>query len=206
MGEFLTGRTRLQQTDRKRIWKLLDNELFKADDGSILLAPRTMYTDNYTIPQELAWIAGSPVDFDTRCSHIHDAQCYWHLALFTTLTEEELKEKGFLRYSAKNRMWVCEDIPVEYLSYKKVGKFKANNILYECMKAADVPLINRLVIRAGVALNLNWYIYPLIGKILPLELDRIYCEDYWREYIGIESVADLLIRFYNFLKRILQIC
>ena len=40
MGKFLTGKSRVQQTDRKRIWKLLDNEVYKADDGVIYLAPR----------------------------------------------------------------------------------------------------------------------------------------------------------------------
>lgn len=44
MCRFLTGKARLQQTDRRRIWKLLDNEVFKANDDKIYLAPRNMYT------------------------------------------------------------------------------------------------------------------------------------------------------------------
>ena len=73
MCKFLTGKARLQQTDKKRIWKLLDNEVYKANDGNIYMAPRNMQTDNYTVPLWAAPLGGSPVDYDTRCSHIHDS-------------------------------------------------------------------------------------------------------------------------------------
>ena len=89
MCRFLTGKARLQQTDKKRIWKLFDNELYKADDGNIYLVPRNMQTDNYTIPCWIAWLAGSPVDYDTRASHLHDLWCYVREALVVTLTEKE---------------------------------------------------------------------------------------------------------------------
>ncbi len=184
MCKFLTGKARLQQTDKSRTWKLLDNELFKANDGKIYMAPRNMYSDNYTIPLFLCWLAGSPVDFDTRDSHVHDEFCYTHNALVVTLTEEELKEKGFLRYSEKNKMWVCEDVPVEFLAKEKIGKFRANNIFYECMVSSGVPLISRLIIRAGVACNLNWFIYKWIGKVFELDLNRVYEESYWREHVA----------------------
>lgn len=185
MGKFLTGKARLQQTDRKRIWKLLDNELFKADDGKIYLTPRTMYTDNYTIPLVLSWLAGSPVDFDTRGSHLHDECCYWHLALYTTLTEEELIEKGYLKYSVEDGLWICGDIPAKYLASEKISKCRANNLLYECMEAAGVPFGSRAIVRAGVAFNINWFLYLLNGKVFDLEIDRIYDENYWREHVGI---------------------
>ena len=84
MGKFLTGKARLQQTDRKRYWKLLDNEVYKDDNGDIYLTPRNMLSDNYTIPMFVAPLAGSPVDFDTRCSHAHDLLCYTHFALLYT--------------------------------------------------------------------------------------------------------------------------
>lgn len=183
MCKFLTGKARVQQTELKRIWKLLDNELFKADNGKIYMAPRNMYTDFYTIPCWVAFVAGSPVDYDVRCSSCHDEFCYTHTALIVTLTEEELKEKGFLRYSEKNKMWICEDVPVEFLAKEKIGKFRANNIFYECMVSSGVPLISRLIIRAGVACNLNWFIYKWVGKVFELELNRVYDEAYWREHV-----------------------
>ena len=129
MCKFLTGASRVQQTEKRRIWKLLDNEVFKSDSGQIYMAPRTMQTDHYTIPMWVSWIAGSPVDYDTRCAHIHDQWCYNHEALMITLSEKELKEKGYLRYSRHKRMWVCEDVPTEYLTKREVGKFETNNML-----------------------------------------------------------------------------
>lgn len=183
MCRFLTGKARIQQTDRKRVWKLLDNEVYKANDGKLYLAPRTMYTDNYTIPLWASWIAGSPVDYDTRCSHIHDQFCYNHQALMITLTEEELREKGYLKYSEKTVMWVCEDIPVKYLVKRKVSKFETNNMLYECMEAAGEPWLSRALVRAGVAFNIGWYIDSWTGKVFDLDLSRIYDEKYWREHV-----------------------
>ena len=183
MGRFLTGKARIQQTDRRRVWKLLDNELYKADDGSIYVAPRTMYTDNYTIPCWISWLAGSPVDYDTRCSHIHDQFCYNHQALMITLTEEELREKGYLRYFEKSNMWICEDVPPEFLAKRKVGKFETNNMLYECMKAAGEPWLSRVLIRAGVIFNAGWFVDLWTGKVFDLDLGRVYEEEYWRTHV-----------------------
>ena len=183
MCKFLTGKARLQQTDLVRTWKLLDNELFKANDDKIYLAPRNMYTDNFTIPLFLCFLAGSPVDFDTRASHEHDEFCYFHNALVVILTEEELKEKGYLRYSEKNKMWVCEDIPIEFLKVEKIGKFRANNIFYQCLVSCGVPLINRIILRIGVGFNLNWFIYKWLGRVFCVDLNKIYNESYWREHV-----------------------
>lgn len=183
MCRFLTGKARLQQTDKKRIWKLFDNELYKADDGNIYLVPRNMQTDNYTIPCWIAWLAGSPVDYDTRASHLHDLWCYVREALVVTLTEKELRDKGYLRFSEKNMMWVCEDIPVEHLTKRKVGKWKTDNMLYQCMKAANIPLISRCLIRGGVFFNIGWLIDLWTNKVFELDLNRVYEEEYWNEHV-----------------------
>lgn len=183
MGRFLTGKARLQQTERVRYWKLLDNEVYKDNDGKLYLAPRNMWTDNYTIPLFVSWIAGSPVDFDTRCAHEHDGLCYSHKALLIYLTEKELIDKGYLKFSDKHGMWVCEDIPPKYLYVEKVSKFAANNLLYSCMEAANVPFINRIIIRIGVCFNLNWFIDKWLGKIFDLDLEKVYDEDFWEEHV-----------------------
>ena len=185
MGKFLTGKARLEQTDRKRVWKLLDNEVYKANDGDIYIAPRNMYTDNYTIPLWISALAGSPVDYDTRCSHIHDSMCFLHHAILINLTEKELRDKGYLKFSEKNNTWVCEDIPVEYLYKRKVGKMEANNILYECMEAVGAPLSDRVKLRLGTIFNIGWFIDVWTNKIFELDLNRIYEEDYWRENVPV---------------------
>ena len=183
MCKFLTGPARIGQTEKRRIWKLLDNEIFKANDGKLYLAPRNMQTDNYTIPMFVSWIAGSPVDFDTRCSHIHDLCCYCHEALIIDLTEKELRNEGYLRYSDKNSMWVCEDIPSKYLKTEKMSKMKANNLLYECMEASEIPFLNRIIIRIGVIFNLGWFFDLLFDEVFDLDLTSIYDEEYWEEKI-----------------------
>lgn len=183
MCKFLTGKARTQQTDRKRMWKLLDNEVYKAKDGKIYLAPRNMYTDFYTIPGFVAFIAGSPVDYDTRCSTIHDQICYSHAALLINLTEKELRDKGYLRFSEKNNMWVCEDVPAEYLYTEKRSKFAANNLLYELMGVAGEPLFSRTLVRAGTICNIGWHLDVLTHKVFDLELDKVYQEDFWRERV-----------------------
>ena len=198
MGKFLTGKARVQQTDRKRIWKLLDNELYKADDGKIYLAPRSMYSDFYTIPSWIAVVAGSPVDYDASGAHIHDILCYAHNSLLINLTEEELKEKGYLRYSEKVGMWVCEDVPAVYLTKEKVSKCKANNTLYECMRAAGESWLSCITVRIGTACNARWYINEWLDNVLELDFNRVYDEEYWRGFVG-TKLSTLL---YNFVKNL----
>lgn len=181
MGKFLTGKARLQQTDRKRMFKLLDNEVYKANDGNIYIAPRNMYTDNYTIPLWISFLGGSPVDYDTRPSHVHDQMCYNHMAIMINLTELELMEKGYLRYSKKADMWICEDVPAEYLSKKKVSKCFANNMLFESMKAAGESLWSCIVVRLGTIFNIGWIKNLLRGVVFDPDLSRVYEEAYWRE-------------------------
>ena len=183
MCRFLTGKARLQQTDKRRVWKLLDNEVYKSKEGILYMAPRTMQTDNYTIPCWIAFIAGSPVDYDTRCSHIHDQFCYNREALIITLTEKELRDKGFLRFSEKNNMWICEDIPSEYLKKRKVGKWEADNMLYECMEAAQEPWLSRILVRIGVLFNIGWIVDLITHKVFELDLNRVYEEEYWDEHV-----------------------
>ena len=181
MGKFLTGKARLQQTDRKRIFKLLDNVVYRANDGKIYLAPRNMYTDGYTIPLWISWLAGSPIDYDVRCCAIHDQLCYNHQALMINLTELELMEKGYLRYSKRADMWVCEDVPAEFLCTKKVSKCFANNMLFDCMLAADESFIDSFRTRFGTIFNIGWYKNLIKKVVFKLELDKVYREDYWRE-------------------------
>lgn len=183
MAEYLTQKVRLVQTDRKRIWRTLDNELFLDDDGYIYIVPRYMCTDNYTIPMWVAWIAGSPVDYRVEPSHIHDLACYSLAVVYTTLTKEELIEKGYYRYSEKLKLWVCEDIPKEYLAIRTMTKAQANNLLGRAMRAAKVPFRQRVITRLGVCFNFGWYVNQWKGKVVPIDLDRFYDPTFW-DFVG----------------------
>ena len=51
------------------------------------------------------------------------------------------------------------------------------------MVATDIPLLNRLIIRAGVAFNFMYYVDDWTGKVFKLNLDRVYEEAYWNEKV-----------------------
>lgn len=185
MGKFLTQKVRLEQCHERRYWHTLDNELFQDDDGTIYIVPRHFKTDNYTIPCWIAWLGGSPVDFRVEPSHLHDQICYAAKGVYTTLTKEELIEKGYYRFSEKRQLWVCEDIPKEHLAQRSFTKKQANDILWRALCATNTPLINRVIIRLGVCFNLIYYWYEIIKKFKPFDLSRFYDKDYWEEVVPI---------------------
>ena len=179
MGEYLTERVRLEQTEKKRVFRTLDNELYKDDDGTIYIVPRYFCTDNYTIPMWVSWLGGSPVDYRVEPSHLHDLGCYCLAVVYTVLSEEELKEKGYYRYSIARQLWACDNIPSEFLRIKFVNKKEANDLLYRAMRAAGIPLLKRCLIRAGVFFNIGWYIRQWQRRIIEIDLDRFYEKGFW---------------------------
>ena len=183
MGRFLTGVARIQQTDMKRVWKVLDNELYLDDDGTIYLVPRNFYTDNYTIPTWIAWLGGSPVDNDVRGSHLHDEICDTHSAIKVNLTTDELIKLGYLRCRTVNGMWICENIPEQHLEVIPKTKKEANDILFRCMKSAHSKKIDRWITRLGVVFNIGWHLDEKQGKVFAIELDKIYTEEFWRTHV-----------------------
>lgn len=185
MGRFLTQKVRMEQCHQRRYWHTLDNELYKDDDGTIYIVPRHFKTDNFTIPSWVAFLAGSPVDFRVEPSHVHDIQCDFHKVIYVILTEEELKEKGYLRFSEKRQLWVCENIPKEFLATKPISKAEANNMLWRSLGATSIPMINRILIRAGVTFNIGWIIDSLLHRVPEVDLDRFYDLDYWEETVPI---------------------
>lgn len=150
MGKFLTEAARIKQLPERGLYKLVDNELYKDDDGSINLHPRGFKTDNFT------WIISS--DWDIRCSHGHDVGCKYHQIIKVKLTENELWQQGYLKEF--NGMIVCKDIPVEYLEIVNISGYQINNLFYRMLRDADCPKTPKLtqcLYRAGVALNLGWF-------------------------------------------------
>lgn len=165
MGEFLTAASRIEQLSRKGMYKLLDNELYKDDDGAIYLVWRGFETDNFT------WINSG--DYDIRCSHLHDEGCKYHqiIRLRWFVNESFLKQNKYLR--VHNGKMVCEDIPRRLLMVMDVSGHWINNLFYRMLKAADCPKTPRkiqLLYRAGVSLNFGWF---KSGKE-KINLNRIY--------------------------------
>lgn len=149
MGQFLTSASRVEQLPRKTMYRLLDNELYQDDDGSIYLAWRNYETDNFT------WLNHS--GYDIRCSHIHDICCEYHQIIKVKLTKSELETIGYLRYYKGKT--VCENIPINFLEVLSISRLNSNNIFYRMLKSADNPKTPKhiqLLYRAGVSLNVKW--------------------------------------------------
>ena len=185
MGRFLTQKVRMEQCHERRYWHTLDNELYQDDDGTIYITPRHFKTDNYTIPTWIAWLGGSPVDFRVEVSHIHDQICYAAKGVYTTLTKEELLEKGYYRFSDNRQLWVCENIPKEYLATKEFTKKQCNDLLWRALCATDTPWINKVIIRLGTIFNLGWVWLRITNGFIDFDLDRFYDLDYWEETVPI---------------------
>ena len=121
---WLTDNSRLEKLPEANKWLMLDNELFLDEDNSIYITPRNYITDNYTIPDWIAWLGGNKSKYDVRPAHIHDFICAAHQAVRVKLTEQELINEGFLKQH-KNKI-ICEDIPIKYLECVNFTKWEAD--------------------------------------------------------------------------------
>lgn len=167
--EWLTDKSRLQQSNEPNDWYLSDNELFKDEDGSIYLVPRNYKTDNYTVPDWIAWLGGNKSKWDVRPSHIHDFGCQFHQLIRITLTELQLRQMHFLRIH-DNKI-ICENIPIKFLEIIPVTKWEIDCLFKRAMKATgDIP--NRVLnlFRCGVFFNIGW----VLGNHPPFDLSKIY--------------------------------
>lgn len=169
--KWLTEKSRIEQGNDTNDWYLLDNELFEDEDGSIYLTPRNYKTDNYTIPDWIAWLGGNKSKWDVRPSHIHDFGCQFHQLLKVNLTEQELIKAKILRLH-KTKI-VCDDIPREYLSIVPVTKWQIDCLFKRAMKATGtIPARIYNLFRGGVFFNFGW-----LGKHPAFDLNKIYTKE-----------------------------
>ena len=172
MGKFLTSYSRLQQTGYPEKWKLIDNQLYKDDDGTIYLCPRNYITDGFTIPKTLQIVAGSKMEYDTRASSQHDFECSYHKVIIIDATENKLRRMKLLHVA--NGMDVCEDIPIDLLKIKDTTFKKTNDRFIRMLASVNnIPNWRRFLIGHAVSLNASW----LIVKH-ELDVNLIYKVDY----------------------------
>lgn len=174
MGEFLTSKSRIGQTAIEGIWYTLDNQLYKDDDGSIYLAPRNTLTDGYTIPAIFHFIAGGMFAHDVRACVQHDFECYYHKALKLKFNIFQLKKSRLLHYSNKQDLWICEDIPLQFIDIIDTTFDETNSRFRRMLKCIDnIPKWQKKLIGDAVNLNVGWLKEPH-----KLHTDRIYRIDY----------------------------
>ena len=173
MGRWLTDNSRLEKSDKPNKWFLLDNELYQDDDGSIYLAPRNYETDNYSIPDWIAWIAGNKSKYDPRPAHIHDFGCQYHQLLKLKINEAGLRRLRLLRvHKAK---LICEDIPTRFLFLVPIDKWELDCLFKRMMKATKtIPPKAYNTYRCGVFLNTGWSKYKCydMNKIYQREVNE----------------------------------
>lgn len=151
-------------------WVMRHNEVFKDEDGTIYLVPRNYITDNYTIPDCLAWLAGSKSKYDARPAHIHDFACQFHQLIKIKLPEEEVNSKYCYD---DNGLYTCSDIPPEYLELVPVTKWGADCLFKRAMKATgNISSYTYSIYRAGVFFNIGW-----LGNHPPFDLTKIYTRE-----------------------------
>lgn len=169
--EWLTDKSRLEQSNEPNDWFLLDNELYKDEDGAIYLVPRNYKTDNYTVPDWVAWLAGSKAKWDVRPSHIHDFGCQFHQLIRITLTEQQLRQMRFLR--THHDKIICENLPIKFLEIIPVTKWEIDCLFKRAMKATKViPAKVYNLYRGGVFFNFGW-----LGNHPPFDLSKIYTKE-----------------------------
>ena len=172
MGQFLTDTPSIKQTRIEGYWYTEQNSLFKDDDGKIYLAPRCTLTDGYSIPALFHFIVGDKFKHDIRPAVQHDWECYYHQAIIVNLTEIQLRKSCLLDY--KNGFWICNDIPLQYLTIVETTFDETNSRFRRMLKClTNIPNWQRKLIGDFVNLNAGWLLKPH-----QLHKDRIYRIDY----------------------------
>ncbi len=173
--KFLTYKTELQQLEEDKKWYTLHNQLFLDEDDSILLVPRYFITDGYTIPPMFALIAGNRMEIDIRPAVEHDIECKYRKIIKVNLTIDELRSKGLLRHHLKEEtnelIPVCEDIPLEFLTFEDVEFKEATKRMRRMMSSIkSISKYKMNIISSAVWLNVGW----LIDKPEILIKENIY--------------------------------
>lgn len=166
--KWITDNSRLEKLSEANKWLMVDNELFQDEDGSVYLTPRNYKTDNYTIPDWVAWLGGNKSKWDVRPSHLHDFGCQYHQLIKVNISESTLRKLRYLRVH-KNKL-VCEDIPMKFLSLIPVTKWEIDCLFKRAMKATKtIPARVYNLYRGGVFFNFGW-----LGNHPPFDLSKIY--------------------------------
>lgn len=166
-GRWITDGASLQKREEPNKWLMRHNELYQDADGSVYLVPRRYITDNYTIPDWIAFLAGSKSKYDSRPAHIHDFGCQFHQLIRVALPVEEIISK-YCYYD--DGLFTCKDIPIKHLEIVPVSKWQIDCLFKRAMRATKaISPYTYSLYRGGVFFNFGW-----LGNHPPFNLSKIY--------------------------------
>lgn len=166
----LTYKSRIQQIGDTNKFFLIDNEIFETVSG-IIISPRYLLTDNIT------FINNTFVD--VRASHPHDIGCATRKLITSDLSEDDLIDMGLLYLNEKATererrfletlkkegkyngdtnvsVYVCDDIPADYINIIDVSFSEINQYFKQMLKCTGVNPCVANTMGAAVYLNAGW--------------------------------------------------
>ena len=172
MGTFITGESVFKDTGIPGIKCAVINQIYYDDNCEMYLAPRNQWTDGYTIPRWLAWLAGGKLEQDLRAPRQHDLECISHQVLLVNKSIHTLKKEGYLfRYD--NEVY-CYDLPISYLTVKKTSFIETNKRFKRMLETLKLPKWKIWLYYIGVHLNVGWFLDKLLKKVKPIDLKMVY--------------------------------
>ena len=172
MGKFITGETIFKDTGIPGIKCAVINQLYLDDDGKLYLSPRNQWTDGYTIPRWLAWLAGGKLEQDLRAPRQHDLECTSHQVIIVNKSISLLKQQGYL-ITYENKIY-CFDLPKKYLTVKTTGFLETNKRFRRMLKTLELPKWKIWLYYVGVHFNIEWFFNKLFCKVKPIDIEKIY--------------------------------
>ena len=172
MGYFVTGDTLYKDTTHPGVKDTLNNQLYCDDNGELYLTPRKQWTDGYTIPRFIAWIAGGRFEQVIKPARGHDLECATHQVIIVKISLYNLRRLGYLYDFCGNTY--CLDIPKEFLSIRPTGFFETNARFKRMLKAIKLPKWKIGLYYLGVNLNLGWLRDKIFGKVKQIDINKIY--------------------------------
>lgn len=165
--KWLTDGASLRKASKPNKWIMRHNELYADSDGSVYIVPRNYITDNYTIPDWMAWLGGNKSKYDSRPAHIHDFGCQYHQLIRVKLSPVEIIKQYIFN---DDGLITCKDIPIEHLELTPVTKWEIDCLFKRAMKATKtIPAWIYNLYRGGVFFNIGW-----LGKHPAYNLNKIY--------------------------------
>ena len=172
MGTFITSESVFKDTGVPGVKCAVINQLYCDDNGDLCLAPRNQWTDGYTIPRWLAWLAGGKLEQDLRAPRQHDLECTTQQVLLVNQSLHNLKLNGYL-FKYDNKVY-CYDLPLSYLTVKKTGFLETNKRFKRMLKTLKLPIWKIWLYYIGVHFNLSWFFNKLFKKVKPIDMKKIY--------------------------------